>query len=79
MHDETTLRTAVDSWQALLRQLASEIESQMGGRCPWRAADDRCAFTGGCASQRRPARGSGGPIACGGDRRLQWRSIHDEP
>jgi len=72
--DELTrerMRAAFAKLQAELNGLVSSMEARVDERCPYRAREDRCAFAGGCANQRREAHDGERMVWCTGDHQLR--------
>ena len=65
------MRAALAKLQAELNGLVGSMEARMDERCPYRAREDRCTFPGGCANQRREARGGERVVWCTGDHQLR--------
>lgn len=71
--ERARMAAAMQRMNDLLLDIGGDVNARMHERCPYRAADDRCTFGGGCVNQRR-ARDVAAPAAvvrCGGDHQLR--------
>jgi hypothetical protein len=69
------IRRALQSLGETLSDLAQAVEEKKGERCPYRDAQDRCTFRGGCVNKVRERDGT---KRCGGDHRLNWSQIESQ-
>lgn len=70
--DRERLRASMARVYQLFKEIATVADDVMTQRCPYKDRHDRCTAEFVCRNQRRPS--DDGPLECGGDDRLDYRS-----
>ena len=69
MNEQDRIRNALANLADVLGGIARTADEKSRGRCPYKTADLRCTYSGGCQNQRRTT----GTILCAGDCFLAWK------
>lgn len=71
--DPATVAASYEHLSDIFEEMMATVHRVSQYRCPYKDRQGLCTAVFGCRNQRRPA-AAGGPLVCGGDDKLDYRS-----